>query len=435
MLKVEPFGLVYGRKEREAILQKEDMMKREKLLMSICLFISVPIFLLTVPLHAEKVAGVTNDLIKVGVILDLTGPTSNAGVVIVEAYKNYIRHINDTGGIHGRKIKLVIEDDHYSIPSAIAAFKKLFFRDEVLAIVGPVSVGEARTLSHHVEKHKIPMLAWAPDKSVIIPYKRYVFPTNGFYSDELGVILDYIVNDLKPANLKIAFCYPDVESGKLLKDHAENWAGVYNLKLHMEVVPMGLIDTTSQVMTMKKAGITHILIHHVAPGAAAVLKDMKKFALDVPVFGTSAACSEDVIRIAGDATRNFLATSHYSSLYEDSPGTKKMREMSLKYNPDAEKSYAIKTYSIGWVIAAILQEGLRRAGKDLDREKLVTVLETIKDFDTGGICGLITYTPEMHYGLRYLRLFKTDPPNGRFIPISNWRLSPSKKEVTVKDAR
>ena len=377
--------------------------------------------------YSKEARGVTKDLIKIGSIADHTGPTSNIGVVMVEAYRIFFRHINDEGGINGRKIKLVAEDSRYSIPASIAAFKKLLFKDQMLALLGPVSIGETKVLFRHIEKEKIPTLPWAPDESVMKPYKRYVFPTSGFYDNEWGVTLDYIVNKLKAKNPKIAMATVDVESGKVVRASAVAWAKSYGLKLHHETIPISAIDVTSQVLSMKRAGVTHILIHHVAPGAAAVLKDMKKFDLDVPMFGTSAACTEDVIRIAGEASKNFVGASPYSSWYEKSPGMAKVRKISLKYNPGAEKSYSIKSYSMGWVVPLILCEGIKRAGKDLDGEKLVAALETIKDLDTKGICGLITYTPTMHYGLNYNKLFKADPKSGKLIPITKWKLPPAKK--------
>ena len=377
--------------------------------------------------YSKEARGVTKDSIIIGSIADHTGPTSNIGVVMVEAYRIFFRHINDEGGINGRKIKLVAEDSRYSIPASIAAFKKLLFKDQMLALLGPVSIGETKVLFRHIEKEKIPTLPWAPDESVMKPYKRYVFPTSGFYDNEWGVTLDYIVNKLKAKNPKIAMATVDVKSGKVVRASAVAWAKSYGLKLHHETIPISAIDVTSQVLSMKRAGVTHILIHHVAPGAAAVLKDMKKFDLDVPMFGTSATCTEDVIRIAGDASKNYVGASPYSSWYEKSPGMAKVRKISLKYNPGAEKSYSIKSYTLGWVIPLILCEGIKRAGKDLDGEKLVAALETIKDLDTKGICGLITYTPTMHYGLNYNKLFKADPKSGKLIPITGWKLPPAKK--------
>ena len=78
--------------------------------------------------YSKEARGVTKDSIIIGSIADHTGPTSNIGVLMVEAYKIFFRHINDEGGINGRKIKLVAEDSRYSIPASIAAFKSCYSR-------------------------------------------------------------------------------------------------------------------------------------------------------------------------------------------------------------------------------------------------------------------------------------------------------------------
>ncbi|MDY6968319.1 MAG: ABC transporter substrate-binding protein [Spirochaetota bacterium] len=378
--------------------------------------------------YSKETRGVTKNQIKIGAIVDLTGPTSNVGVIQIVAFKNLFKHINNSGGINGRKIIMIAEDDHYSIPAGISAFKKLVFKDEVLAILGPTSVGETKVLFRHIKKNKIPLLPWAPDKSIMNPYKRYIFPTNGFYDNEWGIIYDYIVNTLKPKKSKVAICYPDVESGKVVRDSAISWAKHFGLKYHLEVIPLSAIDVTSQILSMKRAKITHIVAHHVAPGLSAVLKDMKKFNLKIPMFSTSAGCTEDIIRIAGDSSNMYIGVSPYSSWYEESPGMKKLRKISMKYNPDAIKKYKIKSYTLGWVMPEILCEGLKRAGNNLNGETLVKALETIKNFDTKGLCGLITYTSKKHHGLRYNKLFKPEVKTTRLIPITEWRLAPSGKK-------
>jgi ABC-type branched-subunit amino acid transport system substrate-binding protein len=190
---------------------------------------------------------------------------------------------------------------------------------------------------------------------------------------------------------------------------------------------MSSIDFTSQVLSMKRAGITHALVFHVGPVAAALLKGLKSYDFDIPVFGTSASTTEDLITISGEQAKNYTGTAQYSSWYEETPGTKKMREISMKYNPDVFKSYGVRSYSVGWTRSLILCEGIKRAGKDLNGETLVSALETLKGFDTQGLCGLINYTPTIHHTLRYSKLFKANPLTGRFVPITDWRLPPGTK--------
>jgi branched-chain amino acid transport system substrate-binding protein len=395
---------------------------KKKLLITMCLSVSTLIFLLSAPSYAGIKDGVTNDLAKIGVMVDMTGPTSNVGVLMALAFRNLVSDINDRGGIHGRKISLVIEDNRYSIPLHISAFKKLVFKDNVFAIMGPVSVGGSRVLFKDIQKNQIPTLPWTPDDSLKVPYKRYVLPVNGFYDTEVGVIFDHIVNTLKPKNLKLAFLTFDVESGMRMKELVKKWADVFGITdIDYEVIPMAVIDVTSQVLTMQRARATHLYIHHVAPGVSATLKDMKRFGFVIPTFGSSAACTEDTMRIAGEASKNFIGATSYSSWHEDYPGMKRVRNISMKYNPGAKASYPNRSYLYGWVLAEILFEGMTKAGKDLDREKLVDALETLHDFDTKGLSSPITYTPTMHYGMTKVKLVKTDPPNQRFIPITDWK--------------
>jgi branched-chain amino acid transport system substrate-binding protein len=131
--------------------------------------------------NAKDTRGVTADTIKIGSIADLTSVVSNLGIAVVEAQRNYIRYINDQGGIHGRKIKLIVEDDHYSIPLGMAAYKKLVYKDQIFALLGPLSTGFAKTLFRHIEKDRLPNIPMGMDKEMMEPYKRYVFPATGTY--------------------------------------------------------------------------------------------------------------------------------------------------------------------------------------------------------------------------------------------------------------
>ncbi|MDY7034005.1 MAG: ABC transporter substrate-binding protein [Thermodesulfobacteriota bacterium] len=374
--------------------------------------------------HSESARGVTDTMIKIGVIIDLTGPTSVGTVPISKGIRNLTKHINDNGGIHGRQIKLIIEDDRYSIPAGVAAFKKLISRDEVLGIIGPMSMGETKVLYRHVERFKVPMVPLVYDEWAIRPYKRYLFNPTDLYDDEIGVMFEYAVKDMKMKNAKVGFCYPDVESGKTVFKLGKKWANTLGLKLHPEVLPLGLMDVTSQILSMKRNKVDVVFIHHVMSGAVALLKDMKKFGLNAPVLGTWPNCNEDTVTTAGSASKNYMGAHAFSSWYDESPGAAKMRNITLKYHPGTEKPYRVKSYTVGWVMATIFYKGLELAGENLDIETFVNGLESIKNLDTGGLVGPITYTSSSHRGLDSCKLFKADPENGKLLSITDWRRPP-----------
>ena len=110
-----------------------------------------------------------------------------------------------------------------------------------------------------------------------------------------------------------------------------------------------------------------------------------------------------------------------SSWYDEGPGIEKMRQITLKYEPGTEKPFRGKTYTYGWVLATVMIEGIKRAGKDIDGENLVAAIETMKSYDTGGLTGPISFSSTNHKGGSTWKIFKADPSNGQFIPMTDWR--------------
>ena len=383
-------------------------------------------FVLSFSGYCEGVRGVTDTTIKIGGIMDQTGPVADIAIQLAEAAKNYIRHVNDEGGIHGRKIKYILEDDRYSIPLGIAAFKKLVFRDKIFALQGPVCIPSSRALFDQIEKLKIPDMLESPDELAVNPVKKFIFVPVESYDDDIGVIIDYIVKDMKSKDVKIGFCTFEGESGKTAFRSAKKWARLLQIKepVHKEIIPLGALEASSQVMTMKRKRINHIIVHHSAPGAAALLRELKKFGLNVPVFGDLISCKEDTVRLSGESANNYVGVAAFSSWYEDNPGMSHLRNITLKYRPGTETPWRGKDYCVGWIATMLLCEGIQRAGKDLTPDKCVEAMETIRNFDSQGICGPISYSPTNHKALDSVKLFRPDPPSRKLIPMTDWRRPP-----------
>jgi len=151
------------------------IMKRTTEIFCCCLIASFSLFLLVaLPCYAKEVRGVTNDAIKVAVLSDLTGPAAQASIPYSDALRDYFRYLNEKGRINGRKIKFIVEDDHYSIPIAIAAFKKVVFKDKIFTLFGPSGTGHTVALFKLIEKNNLPTLALTTSEAVIRPFKRHL---------------------------------------------------------------------------------------------------------------------------------------------------------------------------------------------------------------------------------------------------------------------
>ncbi|MDY7030280.1 MAG: ABC transporter substrate-binding protein [Thermodesulfobacteriota bacterium] len=386
----------------------------------------IMMFILALMLHdqcfAEDVRGVDDSEIKIGVIYDQTGPATPVTVPASKAFKNYFRWVNEKGGINGRKIKLIIEDDRYSIPATISAYKKLLLKDKVLVLMGPASSHGIFALTSAIIKDKVPCVIPPSSDRVVVPPKRYMFASGPTYTDQIQLIYQYMVRDLKIKKPRIAFVYNDTEHGKLGLKAAQKYKDKYGIEIvTIEIVNPGVLDATSQALKIRKVKPDFVVMHLLVDNSIVTMKSAMKMGIKgIGFLGTQYTCTEDTIKVAGKAAVNYKGIAIYSSWYDKGPGMEEMRNATLKYHPGTEKPYRPKAYTQGWGDATILAEGIKRAGRNLSGERLVDSLETIKNFDMRGLCGPVTFGPDNHKGSRYVKVYKADVDGGLLKPVSDW---------------
>ncbi|MFA4910833.1 MAG: ABC transporter substrate-binding protein [Desulfobacteria bacterium] len=388
----------------------------------VLLMVAISVFLICDYGFSKDVRGVTDSEIRIGVIYDQTGPATPVTVPASKAFKNYFQWVNEKGGINGRKIKLIIEDDRYSIPATISAYKKLLLKDKVLVLLGPASSHGIFALTSAILKDKMPCVIPPSSDRVVMPPKRYMFASGPTYEDQIQLIFQYIVRDMKKKNPRIAFVYNDTEHGKLGFKAAEKYKDQYGIDIvSVEIVNPGVLDATSQALNIKRRNPDFILMHLLVDNSIVMMKSAMKIGVkDLPFLGTQYTCTEDTVKVAGKAASNYTGIAIYSSWYDKGSAMEEMRKVTLKYDPGTEKPYRPKAYTQGWGDATILAEGIKRAGKDIDGEALVDALESIKDFDMRGLCGSVTFGPDDHKGSKYVKMYKANVKEGLLTPISDW---------------
>ena len=384
--------------------------------------IVITLHLGSLSVYAKEVRGVTDNLVKLAVSADLTGPAATESLMMTSGFKTYFRYINDQGGINGRKVEVRVEDDHYSIPVSIAGFKKLIFKDKVMAIFGPSSTGAAVALFAIINKAKMPTFVWSPSDKLTRSFSRYVFGHQASYRDQTEIIFDYIMNDLKPSSPKIAYIGPDNEYGKDGLETSRKRAGFYGIKLvDEEVLSPGTIDATTQAIGLKKSKADYVVTTGYVSTVVPLMRSARKFGYSPNFFVDWVTCIEDTVKIAGGAAKNLYGVHNYGSWYEQSPGMEQKKKIFSKYYPEIKRIHRSNVSSCGWVTGMVMSEGIRRAGRNLNNESFIDALETLRDFDTGGICGKVTYTSKSHKAGRYARVYKADIEKKRFVPITDWR--------------
>jgi branched-chain amino acid transport system substrate-binding protein len=383
------------------------------------LFVIFLVYLWAVPGFAQR--GVTKDTIKLGLILVKTGPVAALGLPNGQGMVDYMQYLNDQGGVHGRKIEVIWEDDSFEAPKSVAALKKLITRDNVLTVI--TTGGSQQTMANleNINSYKLPNIPNALMKEFYDPFQPYIFAMGATYEAQYETIVDYIFNDLKEKNPRIGVVYEKREYGIKSMEATKKRAKAYGVDLVSELVlPTGAVDASSQVLALMNDKVDYVVTCLLLPATITFLKTAEKYNYwPKHVFGMNWAADDMIVKACGEAAKNFIGVNFVGAWWDDSPGIKLVREIAQKYNRTEIGLTSLYINGIG--VSMLFGEAFKRAGRDLTPESLKTALETFREFSTGGIFPPVTYTPRNHAPGEMVKFFKTDVANKRLIAISDWR--------------
>ena len=379
------------------------------------------ICLFAVPCSAGR--GVTKDTIKLGLVLVKTGPVAALGLPDGHGMVDYMRYLNDEGGINGRKIEVIWEDDEFQAPKSVAALKKLIHRDEVLTVI--TSGGTNQTIANMktIQKYKISNIPNALVREFYEPYNPYIFAMGATYEAQYQCIVDYIFNDMKAKNPRIGVAYAKKEYGKVGLKAIRDRAKAYGVDLVCELVlPTGSVDASSQILSLQENKVDYVITCDVLPPVITLLKTAEKYNYKPKaVFGFNWATDDMIVKACGPAAENYIGVNFVGGWSDETPGIKLVRKIAAKYGRD-EKSIGLTSLYIHGIGGSYLfGEAFKRAGKNLNPDTLKAAFETFKDFDTGGIFPPLTYTSKSHTPPEMVKFFKSDVPNKRLVTVTGWR--------------
>src|SRR5262245_46532730 len=150
--------------------------------------------MLALPAAAQQ-PGVTADKILIGQAAVFTGPAAQLGIQMRNGIKSYIDFVNEKGGVHGRKIELVTEDDKYEPGSATTASQALIDKHKVFALMGYVGTPTGVAHLKVTTSAKVPLVGMFTGAEVLrAPMNRYVFHVRASYYDETDKIVEQVVS-------------------------------------------------------------------------------------------------------------------------------------------------------------------------------------------------------------------------------------------------
>ena len=370
------------------------------------------------PVRAEE-PGITSDVITIGAFGPITGPAAYIGLAGRDGANLAIKEINAAGGINGRKLTMVFEDDGHSPTKALAAVKKLIDQDHVFMIFCVAgSNGTLGTIDFVRENGRVMFVSFASAPGVTWPFARNLFrggttevPRYGeLYAEYLH---DYL-KDTKVAILSGREEYPKNE-GDALTAQLKNWYQTAPVK--RAEFNIGDKDFTPQLLDIQGANPQVIAIFGNPAEAAIAMRQAKELGMNQSFFvgsnmvdqGLLSAAKQSAEGTSGFALIPLLPTS---SNPEMQAWLAKWKQEYPNLPAGRPNTFDLLSYADIYVLA----DAIKRAGKDLTTDKLIGALETTNEYRVGAIATPRTFTTKHHIG--NLRLQAMQVKNGEWQPVA-----------------
>jgi ABC-type branched-subunit amino acid transport system substrate-binding protein len=373
---------------------------------------------------AAPTPGVTDTEVVLGISAPLSGPASAWGSIALAA-EAWARHVNATGGVHGRKLRVVVKDDAYNPGQALSNINEM--KDSVFALVIQLGTAVLNACRETVAESRVPSV-WPlgnPQTYASQPKEKStsVFMAYPDYADE-GEFLVSQAAKVESAK-KVAVFFQNDDFGK---------GGVEGVKRGVKKLPGVSVaaevpyevaerELGTQALKLKESGADAVILYSTTTHGAAVIKEMAKVGYRPRIFASFTLGDRSVMfRLLGDLWEGAYFDSNEAVPGE--PEADRVLSILLAEEPKLKgrESFAI----IGATAMAATVEGLQRAGRNLTREGFVKALDGMKDFSPEKLTAPINWSASRHHGLNAVRLMRANKAaDASYTQVTGYQIFPA----------
>ena len=372
--------------------------------------------------------------IKVGAVINLTGPASSWGQYHAKGHQDYTNYVNDIkGGIAGRKIQLTIVDHAYKVPEAIKFVKK--FCEEKVDMIATWDAGSGIQSKPIIQEYKIPTINYSVPADILKPPIDYMYIPFGSYNLDSYAVLEYIkaIHKGKEAP-KVGLLTYNNAYGKAIHAPSKEYAAKNNINIvSIEEFPPATVDLTTELLRLKQKGAEYIFVQILPAGVITALKGADRNNFNVPFFGTWTTTDPDFFKMGKGLIGNRLFMQFCGVLPGDKAWGMKLLDDLMKKYKTVDKFET--SYWEGVVVAMIMERAMHRASglyKTINAENINKAMETFQNEDFGGLVPNVSYSKTNHEGSFTARLVQIHE-DMTYTPMSNFFV-PGKGEIKVLKA-
>jgi branched-chain amino acid transport system substrate-binding protein len=359
--------------------------------------------------------GITDTEIVIGDVEPLTGPPALLGVAASIGHKIAIAEANNAGGINGRKIKYVLEDDGYVTARTIQGVKKMIEVDKAFAMLGISGSGQSIAVMPVLEKAGIPtVIDVAPVKFLWEPARKNVFVVGQSYEEGIIHLVKYLAD--KNPGKKWGLITQDDDYGITVRDGFDSVVKEKKLNVvYSGNYKKGQQDFSSDMLQLKDSGAEVFLAGGIIAENIAMMKELEKLNVK-PVTGIFwPGRVEPVLKLMGPAGDGIYAVD-YVEPFAGEAG-KAFLEKAKPLVSEAELKGINRYTMTGYAAAKVLIAAIERCGKQPTWACTITELEKTKNVETG-VMAPISFGAGVRFSNQKLQIMRAETATLSFKPVN-----------------
>ena len=355
----------------------------------------------------------------IGYITDLSGPLADSYTPTWEGFELHMKALNDRGGVNGKKVEVVLDDDGLKADRAVAAAKKQAERDNVIGIFGLSLSSTQAPVFVEMRKAGVPVVTtFSGILDALPPSKPFSYST-GVVFEVAGEAIGELLHNIKPNGKVVGMTFDSV-GGRAAISHNKRMVESLGYSWDEVLFPVTTSDFTpyAQSAVEKKPDI--VVGHYGSGQNLGVIPALRRSGYAGPYVVASYGVTEDTVRQAAQRAgndHNVYYVTRYSTVYDNTPGVTEVAAAQKKYGTSKPFS---SMHITGWVLGKFVEQALTQCGWPCTRQKLDQSIQHVKVDANGLTGGPIEMAPQDHYGPSYWRLYQWDESPRRMEPKSDW---------------
>lgn len=326
---------------------------------------------------SAKSLGVNKDEVRIATITDLSGPLAGYGKDIRNGMQLRVAEINEQGGVHGRKITLLVEDAGYDPKRTVLAAQKLVSQDKVFAIAGIFGSAHANAaMPIMFAKQVVSLFPLALSRDMYEPVHKYKYALIASYFDQMQAVVPKLYRE-KGAKKACAIYQDDDYGAEVLKGAEAGLQTVNATLVEKTSFKRGATDFSSQVARMKAAGCDFVVMGTLIRESVGTIAEARKLQFN-PVFVAPSSAYTDLIpRLGGKGMDGFYAATTAAHPYLDD-ASQPLRFWANKYQTRFNE--APTTFSAyGYTMIDLFARALQKTGPALSTDAFVKSMESLNN--------------------------------------------------------